>query len=156
MHRCFIVLYKKCPALHRSTGYKARQRNYSSLILFHLHCKVCTVSIQTCTVSTQPIVLYLAGIFATQLRSSTHHGGGDPSPVVVAAQRLYFHIHSTQHRGEVPTVNLCHTPAAHCAGVIVKWWSIFIWQINWLHVGIEQCRFAELLPKTKWWSVTSA
>lgn len=94
---------------------------------------------------------HLAGVFATQWRSSTQHVWRDPAPVVISAIRQYFHIHSTQHRGEVQTVNLCHTPAAHYADVLIKWRGVFIWQLNRLDIGIQQRWFTQLLDKPNLW-----
>lgn len=95
------------------------------------------------------IILYLTGIFATHLRSSTQHVSSDLPPVVISAVGHYSHVHSTQHRREVVTIDLCHTPAAHCADVHKKFRSVFIRQFYRLDIGIQLCRLTQLWHKPK-------
>lgn len=88
--------------------------------------------------------VYLAGVFAAHPRSSTQHVWSDSPPVVIVAVTHYSYVHSTQHRGEVVAENLRHTPAAHCADVIVEWRGVFIGQFSRLDVGVQLHRLTQL------------
>lgn len=81
--------------------------------------------------------MHLTGVFAPHSRPCTQHVWADHPPVVIRAVMEYFHVHSSQHRGQVGAVNLRHTPATHCAGVRTKGRCTVVRQSSRLDVGIE-------------------